>query len=60
MAHARLVEVEHKTKDPDQSAAESRSMLGDLFTMLRADYSDRHGHGPEDHGQDQDQEGATP
>lgn len=57
MAHGRLAEVEHRTAKPEDSAAAGRSMLGNLFTMLRSDYVDRHGHGPED--QDDDQE-ATP
>lgn len=60
LAHARLAEVEHRTAKPEDSAAESRSLLGDLMSGLREwravnDRDDKTEH-PHDPDQDDDQE----
>lgn len=57
-AHARLAEVEHRTKSPEDSAAEGRSLLTDLMGGLQA-WRAAHDR-DDDQDQDHDQEGATP
>lgn len=56
-AHARLAEVEHRTAKPEDSAANSRSMLGDLMSGLREWRAANTDDDDQDDDQDHDDEG---